>query len=143
MGLVEVLDDARSVLDETIQLRRRIHRHPEIGLSVPRTQAAVLEAMDGLGFDVRTGTRTTSVVARLTGGRPGPTLLLRADMDALPLREETGLPFSSEVDGAMHACGHDAHVAMLVGAARLLARRRDTLAKALSPRRLLASRTAR
>jgi len=128
MGLVEVLDDARSVLDETIQLRRRIHRHPEIGLSVPRTQAAVLEAMDGLGLDVRTGTRTTSVVARLTGGRPGPTLLLRADMDALPLREETGLPFSSEVDGAMHACGHDAHVAMLVGAARLLARRRDTLA---------------
>src|SRR5687767_5774004 len=128
MGLVEVLDDARSVLDDTIQLRRRIHRHPEIGLSVPRTQAAVLEAVDGLGLHVRTGTRTTSVVASLTGGRPGPTLLLRADMDALPLREETGLPFSSEVDGAMHACGHDAHVAMLVGAARLLARRRDTLA---------------
>lgn len=92
MGLVEVLDDARSVLEDTIQLRRRIHRHPEIGLSVPRTQAAVLEAVDGLGFDVRTGTRTTSVAARLTGGRPGPTLLLRADMDALPLREETGLP---------------------------------------------------
>jgi amidohydrolase len=128
MTLVEVLDDAKTVLDDTIQLRRRIHRHPEIGLTLPRTQAAVLEAMDGLGLDVRTGTATTSVVARLSGGRPGPTLLLRADMDALPLREDTGLPFASEVDGAMHACGHDAHVAMLVGAARVLARRRADLA---------------
>jgi hippurate hydrolase len=128
MSLVEVLDDARNVLDDTIQLRRRIHRHPEIGLTLPRTQAAVLEALDGLGLDLRTGTKTTSVVGRLTGNRPGPTLLLRADMDALPMREDTGLPFASEVDGAMHACGHDAHVAMLVGAARLLARRRDTLA---------------
>ena len=128
MTLVEVLDDAKTVLDDTIQLRRRIHRHPEIGLVLPRTQAAILEAVDRLGFDVRTGTRTTSVVGRLTGGRPGPTLLLRADMDALPMREDTGLPFASEVDGAMHACGHDAHVAMLVGAARLLSRRRESLA---------------
>jgi hippurate hydrolase len=128
MRLVEVLDEARSVVDDAIRLRRRIHRHPEIGLTLPRTQAAVLEALDGLGLEVGTGQRTTSVVARLTGGRPGPTLLLRADMDALPLREDTGLPFASEVDGAMHACGHDAHVAMLVGAARVLARRRATLA---------------
>jgi hippurate hydrolase len=127
MNLVEVLDDAKSVLGETIALRRRIHRHPEIGLDLPRTQAVVLEALDGLGLDVRTGQRTTSVVARLTGARPGPTILLRADMDALPMPEETGLPFASEVKGAMHACGHDAHTAMLVGAARLLARRRDTL----------------
>ena len=128
MSLVEVLDEARGVVDDAIQLRRRIHRHPEIGLAVPRTQAAVLEALDGLGLEMRTGQRTTSVVARLTGARPGPTLLLRADMDALPLREDTGLDFASEVDGAMHACGHDAHVAMLVGAARVLARRRATLA---------------
>jgi amidohydrolase len=131
MSLVEVLDDAKSVLDDAIQLRRRIHRHPEIGLTLPRTQATVLEALDGLGLDVRTGTRTTSVIARLTGARPGPTLLLRADMDALPMREDTGLPFASEVDGAMHACGHDAHVAMLVGAARLLARRKSALAGAV------------
>jgi len=95
---------------------------------VPRTQAVVLEALDGLGLDIRTGQRTTSVVARLTGARPGPTILLRADMDALPMPEETGLPFASEVSGTMHACGHDAHTAMLVGAARLLARRRDSLA---------------
>jgi amidohydrolase len=128
MSLVEVLQEARSVVDDAIELRRRIHRHPEIGLTVPRTQAAVLEALDGLGLEMRTGQRTTSVVARLTGARPGPTLLLRADMDALPLREDTGLAFASEIDGAMHACGHDAHVAMLVGAARVLARRRATLA---------------
>ena len=128
MRLVEVVDDAKSVVDDAIELRRRIHRHPEIGLTLPRTQATILEALDGLGLEVRTGARTTSILARLVGGRPGPTMLLRADMDALPLREDTGLSFASEVDGAMHACGHDAHVAMLVGAARLLARRRGTLA---------------
>jgi amidohydrolase len=128
MNTPEILRDARAVLDDTIQLRRRIHRQPEVGLAVPRTQAAVLEALTGLGLEVRTGQRTTSVVARLTGARPGPTILLRADMDALPMQEETGLPFASEVKGAMHACGHDAHTAMLVGAARLLAGRRDTLA---------------
>ncbi len=123
-----ILDDARAILDDTIQLRRRIHRHPELGLALPRTQATVLEALAGLPLDVRTGQRTTSVVARLTGALPGPTILLRADMDALPMPEETGLPFASEVAGAMHACGHDAHTAMLVGAARLLAARRDSLA---------------
>jgi len=128
MTSAEILSEARSVADDAVQLRRRIHRHPEIGLTLPRTQAAVLEALDGLGLETRTGQRTTSIVARLAGGKPGPTLLLRADMDALPLREATGLPFASEVDGAMHACGHDAHVAMLVGAARVLARRRAELA---------------
>src|SRR5213594_4290499 len=123
-----ILDDARAILDDTIQLRRRVHRHPELGLVLPRTQATVLEALAGLPLDVRTGQRTTSVVARLAGARPGPTILLRADMDALPMAEETGLPFASEVAGAMHACGHDAHTAMLVGAARLLAAHRDSLA---------------
>jgi len=128
MKPTEILADAERVAADAIQLRRRIHRHPEIGLALPRTQAAVLEALDGLGLETRAGQRTTSVIARLTGGKPGPTILLRADMDALPLREATGLPFASEVDGAMHACGHDAHVAMLVGAARVLARHRAELA---------------
>ncbi|HBH04604.1 MAG TPA: amidohydrolase [Candidatus Rokubacteria bacterium] len=131
MKTSEILAEAHDLLDDTIQLRRRIHRHPEVGLALPRTQATVLEALDGLGLTVETGRRTTSVVARLAGARPGPTILLRADMDALPMREETGLPFASEVEGAMHACGHDAHVAMLVGAARLLARRRATLGGAV------------
>ena len=124
----EILADAHGLLADAIQLRRRIHRHPEIGLTLPKTQAAVLEAIDELGLTITTGKGATSVVARLTGARPGPTILLRADMDALPMPEETGLPFASEVDGAMHACGHDAHTAMLVGAARLLARRREALA---------------
>src|SRR5499433_889800 len=128
MNAAAILDEAGSVAAEAIEIRRRIHRHPEIGLTLPRTQATVLEALDGLGLDVRTGQRTTSVVARLDGAKPGPTVLLRADMDALPMPEDTGLPFASEVDGAMHACGHDAHTAMLAGAARLLSRRRESLA---------------
>src|SRR5690349_7913638 len=127
MSLVEIAAEAKAMADEVVELRRRIHRHPEIGLTLPRTQRVVLDALDGLGLETRTGQRTTSVVARLTGAKPGPTILLRADMDALPLREATGLPFASEVDGAMHACGHDAHVAMLVGAARMLAARRADL----------------
>jgi amidohydrolase len=126
--LTTLLDDARHLLDDAIHLRRRIHRHPEIGLVLPRTQEAVLEALEGLGLEVRTGQRTTSVLAALDGARPGPTILLRADMDALPMPEETGLDFASEISGRMHACGHDAHVAMLVGAARLLAAHRDALA---------------
>ena len=95
---------------------------------MPRTQATILQALDGLGLRIRKGDRLTSVVATLEGARPGPAILLRADMDALPVHEETGLGFASEVEGVMHACGHDAHVAMLVGAARLLARRREQLA---------------
>jgi hippurate hydrolase len=128
MSQTALLDDARHLLDDTIRLRRAIHRRPEIGLTLPKTQAAVLEALDGLDLAIRTGQKTTSVVATLEGARPGPTVLLRADMDALPLQEDTGLDFASETSGAMHACGHDAHVAMLVGAAQLLARRRAALA---------------
>src|ERR1041384_1745640 len=122
-----LLDDARRTLDETVDLRRRLHRHPEIGLALPRTQQTVLDALAGLPLTIRTGQKTTSVVATLEGARPGPTVLLRADMDALPLQEDTGLPFASEVDGNMHACGHDTHVAMLASSARLLADRRDPL----------------
>jgi amidohydrolase len=120
--------EAGALLDDAVHLRRRLHRHPEIGLDLPRTQAAVLEALDGLGLSLRTGDATTSVIGVLDGERPGPTLLLRADMDALPMPEDTGLDYASTVDGAMHACGHDAHVAMLVGAARLLTDRRGDLA---------------
>ncbi len=124
----DLRDEAASLLDETIALRRELHRHPELGLDLPRTQQAVLDALDGLPLSVSTGKAATSVVAVLEGGEPGPTTLLRADMDALPLTEDTGLPFASEVPGAMHACGHDAHVAMLVGAAKLLVNRRAALA---------------
>jgi metal-dependent amidase/aminoacylase/carboxypeptidase family protein len=88
----------------------------------------VLEALDGLNLDVTTGKTASSVVAVLEGPRPGPTTLLRGDMDALPMPEETGLPYASTVAGAMHACGHDAHTAMLAGAAKLLGAHREHLA---------------
>lgn len=124
-GLVEA---ARALQPRTVALRRRLHRHPEQGLTLPDTQAAVLHALTGLDLRVDTGASCGSVTAVLDGGRPGPTVLLRGDMDALPLREDSGLEFASEVDGTMHACGHDTHTAMLVSAARLLTSRRDALA---------------
>ena len=124
-----LLDDARALLPEIVELRRDLHRIPEVGLELPLTQERLLRALDGLPLvDVRRGQRIGSVTAVMEGERPGPTVLLRADMDALPLQEETGLDFSSQADGSMHACGHDTHVAMLVGAARILAGRRDRLA---------------
>ncbi len=122
-----VVDEAGAQLEAAVALRRRIHEQPELGLDLPETQAAVLEALDGLPLTVTTGTSTSSVVAVLDGGEPGPTVLLRGDMDALPMPEDTGLDFASKVDGAMHACGHDAHVAMLAGAARILSDRRGAL----------------
>jgi hippurate hydrolase len=124
----ELLSAAYNDADRTIDLRRRLHRHPEIGLHLPHTQATVLEAFADLPIEVTTGKSTSSVVGVLRGARPGPTYLLRGDMDALPVQEDTGLPFASEVPGVMHACGHDTHVAMLLGAARLLAERRDEIA---------------
>jgi amidohydrolase len=123
-----LLSEAEDLLPETVELRRRLHRRPELGLHLPETQAAVLETVGDLGLDVETGDGECSwVVATLDTGRPGPTTLLRGDMDALPMPEDTGLDFASEVDGAMHACGHDAHTAMLSSAARLLTGRHDDL----------------
>jgi hippurate hydrolase len=129
MPLDTLLPEAADLLPDAVRLRRRLHRRPEVGLLLPATQDAVLEAVDGLGLStVRTGEAVSSVVAGLEGAHPGPTLVLRGDMDALPMPEDTGVGFASEVDGAMHACGHDLHTAMLVGAARLLAAHRDELA---------------
>ncbi|MEO6318956.1 MAG: M20 family metallopeptidase [Acidimicrobiales bacterium] len=123
-----VLDEAGAQLDGAVALRRRLHERPEIGLNLPDTQAAILEALDGLPLTITTGTSTSSVIAVLDGAEPGPTVLLRGDMDALPMPEDTGLDFGSRNDGAMHACGHDTHVAMLAGAAKLLVARRGGLA---------------
>lgn len=111
---------------DLVALRRDLHRLPEVGLDLPATQRRVLAELDGLGLELTLGTRTTSVVAVLRGDRPGPTVLLRADMDALPVAEATALDYRA-TNGAMHACGHDLHVAGLVGAARLLAARRECL----------------
>lgn len=125
----DVLDDlVGEMLPDAIDLRREIHRHPELGLDNPDTQRRILDAISGLGLDIHTGEGLTSIVADLVGAHPGPTILLRADTDALPMVEESGEPFSSTVRGRAHACGHDAHVAMLVGAARILSEHRDELA---------------
>ena len=121
--------DARSLQPELVRLRRALHAHPEAGFALPRTQRAVRDALDGLGLEMQTGPEEfSSITAVVRGARPGPAVLLRADMDALRVQERTGLPYASDVDGLMHACGHDLHTAGLVGAARLLAARRERMA---------------
>ena len=115
-------------LGEMIDLRRAIHREPEIGLDCPMTAAKIRAALAGLPLEIREGPSTTGLVAILRGGRDnGRTVLLRGDHDALPMQEETGLDFASTIPGAMHACGHDSHTAMLVGAAKALCARKDDL----------------
>ena len=123
-----MLGAAQDLLPEIVAVRRRLHRRPEIGLRLPESQAIVVEELAQLGLTPTLGRETTSVAATIEGSAPGRTILLRADMDALPLVEETGLEFGSEVAGVMHACGHDTHMAMLLGAARLLSDRRSTFA---------------
>ncbi|MBN9045468.1 MAG: amidohydrolase [Rhizobiales bacterium] len=103
-----------------IEIRRDIHAHPEIGFEVERTAGVVARELARLGIEHRTGVGRTGVVGYIEGGQPGPTLLLRADMDALPIHEETGLPYASTFDGRMHACGHDLHTSTLIGVAAVL-----------------------
>jgi hippurate hydrolase len=121
-----VRDEATAIAGDIRELRHAIHREPEVGLDLPRTQSKVLNALGGLPLTISTGSKLTSVTAVLSGASPGdgPTVLLRGDMDALPVREQTGLPFASRTDGVMHACGHDLHTSMLTGAARILSRHR-------------------
>ncbi|MEA2623954.1 MAG: hypothetical protein QOH61_2864 [Chloroflexota bacterium] len=121
------LADAEHLLPEAVEVRRRIHRQPEIGLHLPKTQRVVAAELERIGLEPRLGNSISSVTALIEGGRSGPTILLRADMDALPLQEVTGLDFASDVAGVMHACGHDTHVAMLLAAARLLVERQADL----------------
>lgn len=121
------LDHATSLQPELVALRRSLHAHPEVGNDLPWTQQRIVEALDGLDLEVTLGHSVSSVVAVLRGARPGPTVLLRGDMDGLPVTEQTGLEYASTT-GAMHACGHDLHMAGLVGAAHLLSARRDELA---------------
>ncbi len=123
-----LLTAARGIEDRITALRRAIHAEPELGLETPLTLAKVREELADLPLQWREGTSATGAVAALEGARPGPAVLLRGDMDALPMEEETGLPFSSTIPGRMHACGHDTHTAMLAGAARILADRREEIA---------------
>lgn len=130
---MSIAADAKEMQGEIARFRHELHQEPEIGLDLPRTQEKVLKALDGLPYEITLGESTTSVTAVLRGGAPHasarkPAVLLRADMDGLPVQERTGVEFSSKIDGAMHACGHDLHTSMLAGAATLLAERRDQLA---------------
>ena len=124
----DFLAASRSLLPEIVELRRRLHRHPERGLHLPMTRRIVLDAIEGLPLEIDLHETTSGIAAVLRGRRPGPAIVLRGDMDALPVQEDTGLPFASEHEGFMHACGHDLHTAMLVGAARILSSLREELA---------------
>lgn len=128
VSLSPLLDAARALSPRLIDLRRRIHAEPELGLENPATRAKIIEELEDLDLDIQLHEKSSGIVAVLRGGRPGRRILLRGDMDALPMPEETGLAFRSRHENRMHACGHDAHVAMLTGAVRILAERRSELA---------------
>ena len=118
---------AQEMMGQLVAWRRDLHRHPELAFQEHRTAGLVAGSLAQLGLEVQTGVGQTGVVGILEGARPGPTVLLRFDMDALPINEETGLTYKSEVAGKMHACGHDAHTAIGLGVATLLASRQDDL----------------
>jgi len=124
----KLIEEARAIAGEIVALRRAIHAEPELGLDTPKTRDKVRAALAELPLEWAEGPSTTGLVATLKGGAgEGRCVLLRGDMDALPMGEETGLDFASTVPGAMHSCGHDTHTAMLFGAVRLLCARRETL----------------
>lgn len=118
---------SRELLPETVTLRRRIHEHPELGLHLPKTVAAVRDALKGLDVKIEEGPSSSGMIVTLDGPTQGRTVLLRGDMDALPMPEDTDVPFKSKEPGRMHACGHDAHTAMLAGAVKLLHKNRSKL----------------
>jgi amidohydrolase len=120
----------KGIVDDVIRWRRQIHRRPEFGFEEHETSALVQRELEAAGLEVRR-VAGTGIVATLRGALPGKTLALRADMDGLPIEERSGVEFASEISGAMHACGHDAHTAMLLGAAVSLSRERDRLSGAI------------
>jgi amidohydrolase len=122
------LAEAQELAEELVAIRRDLHMHPELGFEEVRTARIVAEKLGALGYEVVTGVGKTGVVGLLTGGQPGErTVLLRFDMDALPIQEQNEVPYRSQTPGIMHACGHDAHVAVGIGVATLLARHRDRI----------------
>lgn len=122
-----ILEQANDIFDDTVTLRRELHKWPELGNYLPRTRDAVLAALEGLPLDITLHETTSGIAAMLTGDKPGDTVLIRGDMDALPMPEDTSLDFKSNVENAMHACGHDTHTSMLVGAAKLLSARKTDI----------------
>ncbi len=126
--MASLMEDAQALQDRTVALRRELHEQPELALELPFTQERVANELADLPIALTQGAGCTSLIGVLEGDQPGPTVLLRGDMDALPMPEDTGLEFASRNDGVMHACGHDAHTSMLASAARLLTDRRGQLA---------------
>jgi amidohydrolase len=126
--MVRISSEVGALSAQMIALRRDLHRHPELGFQEVRTAAIIAERLAALGYTVRTGLGKTGVTGLLRGGRPGKTVLLRADIDALPIREEANVAWRSETAGVMHACGHDAHTAMGLAAAAILAQEAPSLA---------------
>ena len=122
----DIADEVREATEDLISLRRRLHACPELGFEETRTASIIEERLRAAGLSVRTGVGGTGIVGVLDGAESGHTLMVRADIDGLPVIEETGLPFAS-TNGRMHACGHDGHMAMAIGAAEILAGRRDDL----------------
>lgn len=124
-GLIQNIQESYG--ERMLALRRGIHQEPELGFDTEQTAKKILDALEGLPLEIQTGVAENGIVATLKGEGDGPTIGLRADMDALPIHEETGLDFASGTDGKMHACGHDGHTSMLVGAAHALSGMRDQL----------------
>ena len=120
------MQEARALNPWLEEVFFKIHRNPELGAREFKTQALILEELEKMGIEAKP-IADTGVLGLIRGGKPGKTVAFRADMDALPLQEETDLPYASQVPGVMHACGHDVHVAVLLGAAKLLAARRENL----------------
>ncbi len=130
-----MLDDLKkevsAVAEEVISLRRDFHQHPELGLKETRTSGIIADYLEKTGIAVTKGVGQTGVVGLLQGGKPGKTLMMRADMDALPIQEKNQVPYRSENDGVMHACGHDGHTAILLVAAKILNRHREDISGAV------------
>ncbi|MDX2160692.1 MAG: M20 family metallopeptidase [bacterium] len=128
MNYTDMTALADAMRDELIDRRRDLHRHPETAFEEVRTAGIVAQTLSALGLEVRTGVGKTGVIGLLEGAHDGPTVLVRADMDALPIQEENAFAYASQVGGKMHACGHDAHTSIVLGVAKILAAQRDHLA---------------
>src|SRR5262245_29599439 len=124
---LRIADVAARVTPELVALRKALHQHPELAFEEHETAKAVAQFLQKIGLAVTTGVGKTGVVAVLEGAKPGRTIGIRADMDALPIHEQTGLPFASKVQGRMHACGHDVHTVIALGVAATLSQMRESL----------------
>src|SRR5690349_11702085 len=128
MTTIDFKTQAEALRDELVARRRDFHMHPELAFEEVRTAGIVAQELSALGLEVQAGVGKTGVVAMLEGDKDGPTVLVRADMDALPILEENQTSYASQTPGKMHACGHDGHTTIALGVAKLLSQHRDKIA---------------